>query len=196
MESGRRNATTDLGRRPLRRRAIPRRGRTLDPTADERRLRRGYRLPGQRDARPVPETPGRARRQRCAATGGRDRRRRRAPRSSRYAAHRSEADYRRRSGYRFDGQHLRTDRSAQRRRNRLRRTGTLPFHDCRRCSARRVTARSSDVCGRKISPCRSWRSAASNCRIYRRSCGRGSTGSPSAERSPARTRPPRRPRIF
>ena len=45
-------------------------------------------------------------------------------------------------------------------------------------------------------PCRSWRSAASNCRIYRRSCGRGSTGSPSAERSPARTRPPRRPRIF
>lgn len=53
----------------------------------------------------------------------------RAPRSSRYAAHRSEVDYRRRSGYRFDGQHLRTDRSAQRRRNRLRRTGTLPFHD-------------------------------------------------------------------
>ena len=48
----------------------------------------------------------------------------------------------------------------------------------------------------EISPCRSWRSAASNCRIYRRSCGRGSTGSPSAERSPARTRPPRRPRIF
>ena len=71
-----------------------------------------------------------------------------------------------------------------------------PRKTCRRCSARRVTARSSDVCGRKISPCRSWRSAASNCRIYRRSCGRGSTGSPSAERSPARTRPPRRPRIF
>lgn len=105
------------------------------------------------------------------------------------------------AGYRFDGQHLRTDRSAQRRRNRLRRTGTLPFHDNQEkpvAGARHggLPHDPRTYADGKYPP------AGRGDRRHRTAgytadhAGRGSTGSPSAERSPARTRPPRRPRIF